>query len=296
MLHQVIKAAPTLDNPWVEQLLEQGYVVVPDLVDRAIIDALAADLAPHFDAARPSIGPFYGDGTKRFGGMLTRSRHAAEIVQNTLVLDTMDKVLGPWCDYFQLNLTQAIEIMPGSPAQPPHRDQEMWGGEKGLVEYLVNVMWPFTPYTKENGATIIWPGTHSESDLTMFPEVDPVYAEADPGSAIIFLGSVQHSGGANMTNQSRRGIIVSYSLGWLKPYEAQTLLYPPEVARHFSPELAALVGYQMHRPNLGNVNGVCPSELLRMGQGSNNAATDYLKPEHEMLINMWRDDLLEVGA
>ena len=39
-------------------------------------------------------------------------------------------------------------------------------------------------------------------------------------------------------------MIVSYALGWLKPYENQWLAYPPEGARRFSRDLAALVGYR----------------------------------------------------
>src|SRR3546814_19319567 len=56
-------------------------------------------------------------------------------------------------------------------------------------------------------------------------------------------------------------MIVSYCLGWRKPYENQWLAYPPPVARRFEPELAALVGYRQHRPNLGNYEGRCPSNL-----------------------------------
>src|SRR3546814_3848040 len=48
----------------------------------------------------------------------------------------------------------------------------------------------------------------------------------------------------------RRGIVISYCLGWLKPFELQWLVYPQQVARLVSPELAELVGYAQHRPNL----------------------------------------------
>jgi hypothetical protein len=74
-------------------------------------------------------------------------------------------------------------------------------------------------------------------------------------------------------------MIISYSLGWLKPYENQFLVYPPEIARHFTPELAALVGYQLHRPNLGNYEGQCPSVLLGDDVVDYLAATDELRPE-----------------
>jgi hypothetical protein len=53
-------------------------------------------------------------------------------------------VLLPWCDRIQLNTTQAIGVHPGAPAQLPHRDQDMWRGPVGEIEYLVNVMWPLT--------------------------------------------------------------------------------------------------------------------------------------------------------
>lgn len=82
----------------------------------------------------------------------------------------------------------------------------------------------------------------------------------------------------------RRGAIVSYCLGWLKPYENQWLAYPPEIARSFSPELAALAGYHQHRPNLGNYEGQCPSVLLHGDMPSRLAATDALRPDQEELV------------
>src|SRR3546814_2228318 len=112
-------------------------------------------------------GDFYGRSTKRFGGLLRHSAHAAALVQNTLVLEITQRVLGPWCDRIALNLTQAIEIHPGALAQYPHRDQDMWQGPKGEVEYLLNVIWPLSPFTAENGATPLWP--HSPR-----PDADPM--------------------------------------------------------------------------------------------------------------------------
>jgi hypothetical protein len=83
----------------------------------------------------------------------------------------------------------------------------------------------------------------------------------------------------------RRGAIVSYCLGWLKPYENQWLAYPPDIARTFSPELAALVGYRQHRPNLGNYEGQCPSILLREPTAQPLPATDALRPDQETMLD-----------
>ena len=248
------------------------------------ISALDASLAADFEATPFCEGGFYGERTKRFGRLLTRSADGAHLVANELVLGIVDRILSPWCDTIQLNLTQAIALHPGALPQLPHRDQDMWRGVTGEVEYLVNVMWPFTPYTAQNGATLVWPGSHGAAALAAAPATAGVPVELQPGSALLFLGSTLHGAGGNRSAAVRRGAIVSYCLGWLKPYENQWLAYPPEVARQFDPEVAALVGYQQHRPNLGNYEGECPSILLRGPVPPHIRARDALRPDQSDLV------------
>lgn len=272
-----------------DALRSNGYVIIPNLVSREAVADLDIELSDRFSATPFCEGPFYGKRTKRFGRLLVRSQHAAALVQNEVILGVVNQLLRPWCDVVQLNLTQAVEVHPGSPNQVPHRDQDMWQGPKGEIEYLVNVMWPTTPYTRETGATIIWPDSHKKQDEMILPDVESVDAEMEPGSALLFLGSTLHGAGQNQSSEIRRGLIVSYSLGWLKPYENQWLAYPPSSAKHFPPELAALVGYQQHRPNLGNYEGQCPSILLRDDVPEHLNAVDSLRPEQIALISAYRE-------
>ena len=246
--------------------------------------ALDADLAASFAETPFCEGDFYGRRTKRFGRLLTRSPRMAELVQHPAVLAAAEQVLGPWCDCIQLNLTQATELHPGAPAQFPHRDQDMWRGVTGEVEYLLNVMWPLTPFTAENGATLIWPDSHGAAALAPEPPHPPIVAACAPGDAILFLGSTLHGAGPNQSVRPRRGLIVSYCLGWLKPYENQWLAYPPDIARRFPPDLAALIGYRQHRPNLGNFEGQCPSILFDEQRPQHLAAVDALRPDQQAML------------
>jgi ectoine hydroxylase-related dioxygenase (phytanoyl-CoA dioxygenase family) len=161
----------------------------------------------------------------------------------------------------------------------------MWRGEIGKLEYLVNIMWPFTRYTEVNGATIIYPGSHGERALDTQEPTHKLAVELEPGSALLFLGSTLHGAGGNASAEVRRGAIVSYCLGWLKPYENQWLAYPPDVARRFEPALAALVGYAQHRPNLGNFEGQCPSILLSDDPPLHLGAVDALRPDQKALVD-----------
>jgi ectoine hydroxylase-related dioxygenase (phytanoyl-CoA dioxygenase family) len=269
---------------WAAALEQDGYCIIPHVIASDLVRALHDDLRERFFRTPYCDGDFYGRSTKRFGALLKRSPHADAFVRNPLILDIARSVLGPFCDCLQLNLTQGIELHPGAEEQPAHRDQDMWRGPKGAIEYLLNVMWPLSPFTAENGATAVWPGSHRDQGNYVLPREQAIAAEMKPGSALVFLGSTLHAGGANRTRTVRTGMIISYCLGWLKPFENQWLAYPPEIARTFSPELARLIGYAVHRPNLGNYEGQCPSVLLNGVPEEYLPAVDALPPEHVEFI------------
>lgn len=275
------------------ELLERGYCIIDNLVSANLVGALASDFDAHFAGTGFSEGAFSGESTRRFAGLLKRSPHVARLVEHDLILGVTQDVLGPWCDHFTLNLTQAIELAPGAEGQVPHRDQDMWPCSRFVspersVEFLVNVMWPLTAFTPNNGATLVWPGSHRRQEELLIDPGEAVVAEMAPGSALMFLGSTLHAAGPNRTPLPRRGMIVSYCLGWLKPYELPWLAYPPEVARSFPRSLARLAGYQVHRPNLGTYEGRCPSLLLD-GACEPKHTVDILLPAQEALISAWRE-------
>ena len=87
-----------------------------------------------------------------------------------------------------------------------------------------------------------------------------------------------------MSDGVRRAVITGYCLGWLRSFENQYLVYPPEIARGFDPELAAIVGYSQHQPNLGNVEGQCPSVLLERDGIDGLPAIDALRPEQDEML------------
>ncbi|WP_342249196.1 phytanoyl-CoA dioxygenase family protein [Sphingomonas sp. OTU376] len=283
-------ASITREPAWLNALLDEGYCIIPDALPPAMIAALDAELDATFEATPLCQGRFYGERTKRFGGLLKRSRIAHELVLHPAILSLAEGVLGPACDRLQLNVAQAIEIHPGEHRQFPHRDHDMWQGAKGAHEYLINVIWPLTPFTAENGATLIYPRSHGAEGMARTDPGEPVAAECGPGSAICFLGSTAHGAGANRTQAVRRGIVIGYCLGWLKPYENQWLTYPPAIARLFPPDLAALVGYAQHRPNLGNYEGQCPSALLEENLPGHIGAIDALRPDQEAMLASYYAD------
>ena len=262
--------------------LEQGWCVIPSLVSPETVRALDADFARDL-REHVCNGGFYGARSKRFGRLLARSALSKRLVQHPLVLGISRRVLGPWCDTIQLNLTQALALHPGAPPQLPHRDQDMWRGAIGEIEYLVNVMWPFTRYTRENGATVVWPKSHGRHALDPHPPAGEFPVELEPGSALLFLGSTLHGAGGNASDEVRRG--GSSATAWDGSSPTRTSGSP---TRRRSRAASALNSppspATQHRPNLGNDEGQCPSVLLDGDMPSRLAATDALRPDQEELV------------
>jgi hypothetical protein len=259
------------------QLKASGYAILEHLVPDALIDSVCAELEPWFAATPHCQGDFYGWNTTRLGSVLVKSQTSHALVLNDLTQSIMHEVLGANCDWFQLNLSQGVRIHPGERQQVPHRDEEMWPCAKNGVEYLVNVMWALSDFTAANGATLVWPGSHRAALDRQVEPSDAIVAEMPRGSALLYLGSVTHCAGANRSDGPRTGLIFSYCLGWLKQYENAFLAYPPAVAKHFPAGIRDLLGYRIHRPNLGGYEGQDPAVLFETSSRS-LAAVDAVPP------------------
>ena len=274
------------------QLIEQGYCIIRGAASAERICRMSHDLDDRFDRTPFSVGPFHGHRTKRFHRLLVRAPGSQDLVMNEMVLEVARAILGSWCDFPEINLTQGVEVHPGAPAQIPHCDQAMWPAPKGLMEFSVNVFWPMCAFTADNGATRVWPGTHHRPQTADDVLGEPVVCEMEPGDVLVVLGSTVHAAGANRSAHPRRAAIVSYCLGWLKAYENQSLAYSAEFVRSLPPELQAMLGYRWHRPNLGTFDGQCPSILLEDEVPDALATVDALSPLHEPLVAAYAERAL----
>src|SRR3546814_11719498 len=132
-------------------LARDGWCVFGRAVEPALIAGIEADLDARFAATPLCQGAFYGERTKRFGSLLTRSPAMERLAMHPLVLEIVEQMLLPWCERVALNLTQAIEIHTGSLPQLPHRAPEMCQGPKVTIDSPLNITWPLPPYARQNG-------------------------------------------------------------------------------------------------------------------------------------------------
>lgn len=261
---------------------DDGCVIIRGLIKTDVIDVVSADLDSVFSEADFAHGIFVGYRTKRLGSILKKSGASCQLLASQHVLHAMDHLLLVHCERYQVNLSQAVAIYPNERAQVLHRDDELFPCRSFTGEMMANAIWALTDFTTQNGATSVVPGSH-KWDRGRAPEPDEItHAEMEKGSVLIYRGSLLHGGGANQSAHPRVGLIFSYNLGWLRQGENQYLAYPPSVAKYLPHEVQKLIGYTVHRPNLGQHECQDPQQLLS-GRNSRKkfGAFDFLTPEQE---------------
>ena len=261
-----------------DSLLANGAVIVEGLLEEDLLGRINTDINALVDAAdpaikhlNPAIDAFYGQHTRHVSGMAGRSvAFANEVMCHPLYLGLCDRVLLPNCADYQLNLGHLMDRGPGAEAQWMHRDEDVWIHiPRPHPEVQVATIVALGDFRQENGCTFVIPGSHTWEREREGLEEEKAYAEMAAGSAIIYLGSTIHGGGTNSTaDEWRRGLHMSYTLGWLRTEENNVLAVPPSVAAGLSKRAQQLLGYGVHDAiedmggYLGMVDMRDPIELL----------------------------------
>jgi ectoine hydroxylase-related dioxygenase (phytanoyl-CoA dioxygenase family) len=219
----------------------------------------------------PAVQAFYGPHTKHVSALAAVSpTFADEVIAHPTYTAICDAVLLPSCSRYQLNLGHLIARGPGAEAQFAHRDEDVWPHfPRPHDELQVASLVALTDFRVDTGATRVVPGSH-RWPRDRHPQPDDVAdAVVPPGGAVVYLGSTIHYAGTNSTaDEWRLGAHVSFTLGWLRTEENNSLAVPPDVARTLSPRAQALLGYAVHDAiadgggYLGMVRMRDPMELL----------------------------------
>jgi ectoine hydroxylase-related dioxygenase (phytanoyl-CoA dioxygenase family) len=242
----------------VARLEHDGYAIIPRAIEPEQVATARADLEAILAHTPHGRDDFEGRSTQRIYALFAKTRALDPLAIHPTVIGVLDRVLG----HYQLSAPAGIAIGPGETAQPLHPDDAIYPIPRPHAELVVNVMWPLEAFTEANGATRIVPGSHRWTDEQPGPDTSTVAIEMPAGTALLYLGSVWHGGGANHTDRARLGVVLHYAAAWLRPVENHVLAVPPEAARSLPRRLQELLGYNIFPPFIGYVDGRHPRKLL----------------------------------
>ena len=269
---------PALPLPELIGRLERdGYLIFPSLMPEAQQHAVRDALEPWLRGEHPGRNDFEGYRSERVYALLAKSPVFAEIAAHPLVLELCGHVLGP---NFMLSACLAIVTHPGETVQPLHFDDSFYKVPRPRPPYGVSTFWNIDAFTSDNGPTEIIPGSHRWGDEVPIgaaqgetfrpgfvqpaqhhPELQPVLMPA--GSLMVAMGTLWHRGGANRSGGSRLLITPQYCAAWCRQMESMLLAVPAEVAARYPQRVRQLLGYSIHPPFMGHVDGMHPDRVLQ---------------------------------
>ena len=235
-----------------------GYVILKGLLSDAVRETAET-------ALRDLLGPtgrndFEGFNTQRAYALLAKTRALDPLIAHPQILGLLKARL-----HAQplLSASLAINIGPGETPQLPHADDGFYPDMRPDARHGLSVIWAFDPFTAANGATRTWPGSHHwPAERRPGPEDPWTPALMEPGDALVFHGGLWHAGGENTTAEGRLALTAQYCAPWLRTQETMSLSVPPDIVRTLRAPLPSLLGYQIHPPFMGHVNGMHPNRLL----------------------------------
>lgn len=277
---------------------EDGFVVVEGFLSPADVQECRAALAPHLARELFGRNPFEGLRTQRVYTLPALAPVFARLVEHPRMLAICDAFLQP---NYLLTAAQAICIHPGEAAQGVHYDDSFYPFTRPRPPVSLATIIAIDDFTVDNGATDVIAGSHrwgddipdgivssadfaqesrfghgavggantlmraaaapSAGDARLQPAIMPA------GSAIIFLGTLWHRGGANRSQAPRLALSTQYCEPWARQQENYTLAIPPALVATFSERVQELIGYSIHPPFMGHTSGLHPKRRLHPDAG-----------------------------
>lgn len=236
----------------VEASERDGGVIVDGWLEPGLVRRFNAEIQPWLDAwagtdsGSAASDEFLGRRTRRLQALCAKAPSFVEIMLDEKLLGFAEAVVGPISPTLILSDGEVIDIGPGEPAQPFHRDDDAWNFAPTAVPKTVNTIAALVDITPDMGGTLVAPGSHRWD-----PDRQPGPGEATAcslpaGSTLFFRGDTLHAGGANRTDRRRRALSTSYCCGWLRPVENNYTTLPLELVRTLPRRARELLGYALY--------------------------------------------------
>lgn len=249
----------TLRQRCIEDLDRDGYTIVKDVFDADVVRRIRSECEPLFRHAGRNA--FEGYKTRRLYSPLDETEVLDQVVEHPIALGLLDALFQP---NYLLSQLQVIDIAPGEAAQALHYDDSFYPWPRPRPHLGAATIISLDDFTPDNGATRVIPGSHRWGERIPTPEETEaaVPAVMPAGSMLFFLGTTWHSGGQNRSDHARMAVTAQYCAPWCRPQESFLLSVSRERVAASSEHMRRLLGYSIHPPFMGFVNGMHPKRVL----------------------------------
>ncbi|MCW1381650.1 phytanoyl-CoA dioxygenase family protein [Novosphingobium sp. KCTC 2891] len=232
-----------------QQLAEQGFCVVPGVIDAArtaeVLERLhraaqasermgVSTFMPILDPNASNVRVFY---------LLEHDAVFRELIGHPLAVDLVQSLLGE--EFLISNFTANI-ARPGAGSMFLHSDQSLVVPEPWLEPWAINIIWCLSDVRFENGGTLHIKGSHRWTKRSEIPANAAEMLEsfvAPAGSIVAMDGRMWHTSGANITKDEERPLLFGYyTKPFLRPQVNWNAALSPETQNALSEQMQIWLG------------------------------------------------------
>ena len=211
----------------IKEIYNNGYCVVENVISQAKCDKIVSYLEDLHK--KTSKNKNFRDEVSKYGQVIIRDLVLREpdkflnLIDNKIVMKILKNIFKDTFILDNCMASNSVLLNRKRYKALIHIDSHLPNLDiKNSTDIVV--MYCFNDFSKENGATKIWPKSHlsgvrvqNEKKYLKNKINNFKYAKAKKGSLIFFLGETWHQIGQNINGKKRWGILCHYKRWWIKP-------------------------------------------------------------------------------
>ena len=209
----------------VNKISSDGYCIVKNVITKNKCDQLIKSIEK--TSLKTKKNNFFSSELSQYGQIVIRDlvlrdpNRFLNIIDNKLVMKVLENVFKDKFILDNIMASNSVNVL--SQSSLVHMDAHLPTKEFNNTSDLV-VFFCLNNFTKENGATKIWPKSHlsgvrvqNDKNYKNIIKKKFSFVEASKGSCVFVPGQTWHQIGKNINSEDRWGIIIHYKRWWIKP-------------------------------------------------------------------------------
>jgi ectoine hydroxylase-related dioxygenase (phytanoyl-CoA dioxygenase family) len=266
----------------IKDLFKNGYTIVENILTKKECNKLIVDIERVYEKEKKN--PFYFDELTNKGQIIIRDlifkkpKTFLNIIDKKFVMNLLS------------NIFKDVFILDNVMASNSNNVGDKYSTLVHMDAHLPNIKYSNTAdiiaffclddFTKDNGSTKIWPGSHrtgiriqNSKDYKRLIKKKAIYLNAKKGSCVFILGQTWHQVGNNINSKRRWGIFTHYKRWWIKPSTDFTKC-GPKIYKLLNSQQKELLGFNSISPKF---NFKKQTKNLRTLRKVENLSSNYKK-------------------
>ena len=215
----------TVVNAAIHRVREKGWYVLKGMIPEEECEEIREGI---YEVAKTNRKNYAPEGLTFLPAFINHNQSYAKFISDLKIMAVVEGIFGP---HARVSYTSALINEPDNTRGSWHADWPFNAQKAGHIPspypldaiFHLTTLWMISPFTVENGGTLILPGSHHKpTNPTCEPDRDwtqplegEINATGPSGSVLILDSRMWHATAKNNSDKPRIGLAIRYAPWWL---------------------------------------------------------------------------------